>query len=209
MTETVQIDSAGPSRRRRIVLAGVGGLGLIPVALLITGAFATGAADAQDEQEGGAFAMPPAAVDVAVARQETVDDVVRATGRIEAIQAVELRPDEPGRIVRLLFREGQTVAAGTPLIQIDDAMLRAQAERARADRDLAQQQRARGRRLRDDNATAPADLERAEAAARSAAAALALLELQIDRTTVRAPFGGVLGQGLMVRSAAVLVRVRS
>lgn len=193
MTETERHDTGQRRRRRGIVLAGVGGLGLIPIAMLITGMFATtGAAGGQGEE--GAFEMPPAAVDVAVARQETVDDLVRATGRIEAIQAIELRPDEPGRIVRLLFREGQTVAAGTPLVRIDDAMLRAQAERARADRDLAEQQLARVRRLREDNATAPADLERAEAAARSAAAALALLELQIERTTVRAPFGGVVGQ---------------
>jgi membrane fusion protein (multidrug efflux system) len=133
-------------------------------------------------------------VDVATAHEETVADVVRATGRIEAIQAVELRPDEQGRIVQLLFREGQSVSAGTPLVRIDDAMLRAQAERAAADRDLAKQQLARVLRLRAENASAPADQERAEAAARSAEAALAMLELQIARSTVRAPFSGVVGQ---------------
>jgi membrane fusion protein (multidrug efflux system) len=138
--------------------------------------------------------MPPMPVDVDTARRETVIDAVRATGRIEAEQAVELRPDEQGRIVALLFEEGQSVAAGTPLVRIDDAMLRAQAERATADRDLARQQLERVRRLRAENAASPADLERAEAAARSAEAALAVLALQIERTTVRAPFAGVVGQ---------------
>ena len=76
-------------------------------------------------------------VDVDIARREAVTDAVRATGRIEAVQAIDLRPDEQGRITELLFREGQTVAAGTPLVKIDDAMLLAQAERATADRDLA------------------------------------------------------------------------
>jgi membrane fusion protein (multidrug efflux system) len=133
-------------------------------------------------------------VDVDTARHRPIVDAVRATGRIEAVQAVELRPDEQGRITDLLFREGQYVSRGQPLIKIDDAMLRAQAERAKADRDLSRQQLDRVRRLREQNATSAADLERAEAAARSAEAALAVLELQIERTTVRAPFAGVVGQ---------------
>jgi membrane fusion protein (multidrug efflux system) len=133
-------------------------------------------------------------VDVDTARRQPVVDAVRATGRIEALQAIELRPDEQGRVTELLFQEGQFVERGTALIRIDDAMLRASAERARADRDLARQQLERVRRLREQNASSPADLERAEAAARSAEAALAMLELQIERTTVRAPFSGVVGQ---------------
>jgi membrane fusion protein (multidrug efflux system) len=153
-----------------------------------------GAANAQDGAAGGPASMPPMPVDVDTARQQAVVDAVRATGRIDAIQAVELRPDEQGRVTALLFQEGQFVGKGAPLIKIDDDMLRAQAERAKADRDLAGQQLERMRRLREQNASSPADLERAEAAARSAAAALAVLELQIARTTVRAPFAGVVGQ---------------
>jgi membrane fusion protein (multidrug efflux system) len=138
--------------------------------------------------------MPPMPVDVDTARVRPIVDAVRATGRIEAVQAVELRPDEQGRVTALLFREGQYVARGTPLVRIDDAMLRAQAERAAADRDLAQQQLLRVRKLREQNAAPPADLERAEAAARSANAALSLLQLQIARSVVRAPFSGAVGQ---------------
>jgi membrane fusion protein, multidrug efflux system len=138
--------------------------------------------------------MPPMPVDVDTARVQSVVDAVRATGRIEAVHAVELRPDEQGRITALLFREGQSVAKGTPLIQIDDAMLRAQAARAEAERDLARQQLERVRRMREQNASSSADLERAEAAARSGDAALAVLQLQIERSTVRAPFAGVVGQ---------------
>src|SRR5687767_4743039 len=143
---------------------------------------------------GGPPAMPPMPVDVDTARRRSVVDAVRATGRIEAVQAIELRPDEQGRVLALLFREGQSVAAGTPLVKIDDAMLKAQTERAKADRDLSTQQLDRVRRLRAQNAASPADLERGEAASRSAEAGLALLELQLERTTVRAPFAGSIGQ---------------
>jgi len=154
----------------------------------------SGSANAQGPAGGGAMSMPPMPVDVDTARIQSIVDAVRATGRIEAVQAVELRPDQEGRITALLFHEGQVVARGAPLVRINDAMLRAQAERADADRDLARQQLERVRRLREQNAATPADLERAEAAARSATAALAMLQLQITRSIVRAPFAGVLGQ---------------
>jgi membrane fusion protein (multidrug efflux system) len=181
------------SRRRTIVVTAslVLALGLVASVIKFRSG---GEANAQEEGAGGPASMPPMPVDVDTARQRPVVDAVRATGRIDAVQAVDLRPDEQGRVTALLFREGQFVAKGAPLIKIDDDMLRAQAERAKADRDLAGQQLERMRRLREQNASSPADLERAEAAARSAAAGLAVLELQIARTTVRAPFAGVVGQ---------------
>ena len=191
---TVVQHSEQPARRRAIII----GVVLVLAIILIVGARnimrGKPAAGAAAAQQGGAGAMPPMPVDIDTARRQTVIDAVRATGRIEAVQAVELRPDEQGRITDIMFREGQTVAAGTPLVKIDDEMLRAQAERATADRDLAKQQLERVRRLRAENASSAADLERAEAAARSADAALNMLNLQIRRTTVRAPFAGIVGQ---------------
>jgi membrane fusion protein (multidrug efflux system) len=138
--------------------------------------------------------MPPMPVDVDTARVRPIVDAVRATGRIEAVQAVELRPDEQGRVTAIMFHEGQSVSKGTALVKIDDAVLRAQAERADADRDLARQQLARIRKLKEQNAATPADLERVEAAARSAEANYSLLQLQIARSVVRAPFSGAVGQ---------------
>ncbi|MDQ3997263.1 MAG: efflux RND transporter periplasmic adaptor subunit [Gemmatimonadota bacterium] len=187
----------GSSRRRWIGVAASVLLALAGVTAVAKAR--NGGADAA-QAGGGAgdvAAMPPMPVDAATAQYQTLTDAVRATGRIEATAAVELRPDEQGRVTAVLFREGQHVVRGTPLIKIDDAMLRAQVERAVADRDLANQQLERVRRLRSQNAAAAADLERAEAAARSAAASVAVLALQIERTTVRAPFSGVVGQRFM------------
>lgn len=200
MTTAFDMDEHGSrgGRRRNIVMAGIIIVALVLVAAVAWGRLRNGGSDhavaASGEGEGAMGSMPPMPVDVDTARRLEVIDAVRATGRIEAEQAIELRPDEQGRITALLFREGQFVNRGTPLVKIDDAMLRAEAERARADRDLAGQQLGRAQRLRAENASSPADLERAEAAARTAAAELALLELQIARTTVRAPFAGVVGQ---------------
>jgi len=185
---------APPPRRRGAVTAVVVLLAIVAVALVgrRLGLFAGPSNRAA--AVGAPGEMPPMPVDVDTARVESMIDAVRATGRIEAVQAIDLRPDESGRITELLFHEGQSVTAGTPLIRIDDELLRAQADRARAERELARQQLERVRRLRAENASTPADLERAEANDRSAAAALAVIELQIERTTVRAPFSGVVGQ---------------
>ena len=163
----------------------------------LLGGAQTGAAAAGAPGGAAAMQMPPMPVDVAPVTVGDIVDEVRATGRIEAEHTVSLKPDEQGRIVELLFREGQQVEAGAPLVRIDDAMLKAQRERASADQNLAKQQLDRARRLRADNASTPADLERAEAAAKSADAAVALLDLQLARTTVRAPFKGVIGQRLV------------
>jgi len=184
-----------PHGKRRAVL-----VALTLAAIVITAAvggralFGGSVQDSAAVGGGGPQDMPPMPVDVDTARRSNVVDAVRATGRIEPLQAIELRPDEQGRIVELLFAEGQAVATGTPLVRIDDAMLRAHRERAIADRDLARQQLERVQRLGAQNAASPADLERAAAGARSAEASLAVLELQIERSTVRAPFAGRVGQ---------------
>ena len=189
---------------RPLIVGAVVVVGLVIVFLLMKGRGGqaaqggeAAAAEGGAAPGGGPPAMPPMPVDVDPARRQAVVDAVRATGRTEANQAIELKPDEQGRITEILFREGQSVAERAPLVKIDDAMIKAQIERSKADRDLSNQQLERVKRLRAQNAVAPADLERAEANARSNAAALAVLELQLERMTVRAPFSGAVGQRLV------------
>ncbi|HEU4570525.1 MAG TPA: efflux RND transporter periplasmic adaptor subunit [Gemmatimonadales bacterium] len=168
---------------------------LLTALLLGAGLTGCGKGEVAEAAAGGpGGGMPPMPVDVDTAHQGRVVDDVRATGRIEAVNAIELRPDEQGRITAILVQEGQAVERGTPLVKIDDEMLKAQAARAEAERDLARQRLARAERLRTDNANAPADYEEAAAAARAAEATLAALQLQVQRTTVRAPFAGVVGR---------------
>ncbi|MBM4187142.1 MAG: efflux RND transporter periplasmic adaptor subunit [Gemmatimonadetes bacterium] len=147
-------------------------------------------------QGGGAGAtrsMGPTPVEVREAILDTVIDAITATGQIEAVQSVELRPDVDGRLVDIFVREGAPVTAGAPLFKVDDAELKAQVARAEAERDLAEQALARTKQLMAEKAAAMADVERAEAAARSARAQLDLLSLRLERTVVRAPWAGVAG----------------
>ncbi|MFL5518547.1 MAG: efflux RND transporter periplasmic adaptor subunit [Gemmatimonadales bacterium] len=139
----------------------------------------------------GPPAMP---VEVVAARTDTVVDAILATGQVEAVQSIQLRPDVEGRIVDILVHEGSEVGRGAPLFKVDDAELKAQVARAQADRDLARQSLARTRDLLAQRASSQSELERAEATWRSNEAQLALLQVRLDRTLVRAPFAGVLGQ---------------
>ncbi len=166
---------------------------LICGALLLAGCKGK-SADPAGGAPGAGGEMPPSAVEVAVARADTVVDALDATGQIEAVQAIELKPEIEGRVVELSVTEGAEVAAGDALLRIDDQELKVQVARAEAERDLARQALARAKDLLAERAGSSADLERAEAMARSTQADLDLYSLRLARTTVRAPFAGVVGQ---------------
>lgn len=164
-------------------------LGILLVVLV-----AAACGDAQSAgAEGGGDGPPPTPVEVAIAYADTVVDAILATGQIEAIQAIELRPEVEGRIVSILVREGALVRSGTPLFKVDDAELQAQVARLEAQRDLAYQALSRTQDLIREGAAAQADLEEAEARARSTQADLDLSTVRLERTVVRAPFGGIVG----------------
>ncbi|TFG54384.1 MAG: efflux RND transporter periplasmic adaptor subunit [Gemmatimonadales bacterium] len=161
------------------------------VGLAVVAAWGCGDGQAEDGGfGGGGFAAP---VEVARVQVDTVVDAIQATGQIEAVQSIMLRPDIEGRITGILFREGGYVRAGTPLFKVDDAELVAQVARAEAERDLSRQALERTRTLIAQNAASQADLEQAEATSRSSEAQYELLKVRLDRTVVRAPFGGVAG----------------
>jgi len=153
-------------------------------------------------------------VEVAAAVRDTVVDAIAATGQIEAIQSIELRPEVSGRITDILVREGQQVADGTPLFKVDDAELKAQVAQAEAERQLARQALERTKQLIAQNASSTSDLEQAEAKSRGADANYDLLKTRLDRTVVRAPFGGVVGRrlvsiGTYVSSQTSLITLQS
>lgn len=168
-------------------LAAVGGTVLVAVLAACGGDDAT-------QGGGGPQAMP---VRAGVAVSDTVIDELRATGEIEARQAIELRPEVSGRLVGILAREGTEVRRGTPLFKVDDAELQTEVDRLEAEMDLAEQALTRTRELLARDASSTADLEQAEATSRSTRAQLTLQRTRLERTVVRAPFSGIVGERLV------------
>src|SRR2546426_4234306 len=105
----------------------------------------------------GGFAMP---VEVSPAIRDTVVDAIAATGQIEAVQSVDLRPEVDGRIVEILVREGQDVAAGAGLFKGGDWGLQAQAARGGAARAVWQRQSASAQKRKAPSAPSQAALWR-------------------------------------------------
>ncbi len=164
--------------------------------LTLPWAAALGCGESEAAPSGGGGApggRPPSPVEVVIAQADTVIDAILATGTMEAVQSIELRPEVQGRLTEILVREGTEVHEGQPLFKVDDAELKALVAQLTAERDRAVQALARTRELMDQSAASQADLEDAEANARSREAQLELQQVRLERTVVRAPFSGVIG----------------
>ena len=155
-----------------------------------------------------AAAAPPAMpVSVAVAERQDVTLWTEFSGRVEAVDRVELRPRVAGSIVDVHFREGSLVHKGDVLFTVDPAPYGAEVQRteallatAQAQQMLAAKEQARGARL-VGSAIPQSDLDArvntlaaAEAGIRSAQAQLAVARLNLGWTQVRAPIDGRVGR---------------
>jgi len=182
--------------------------------------------DAQAAPAGGApQAMP---VSVAAVLSRAVAEQREFSGLIEAIDRAELRPRVSGYIESVNLKPGMLVKKGDVLFVIDQRPYRAalaQAEAAvagsQARAELAKTQQDRSKKLLADNAIAQrdydervADVRQLDAAARADQAALQTARLNLDWTTIRAPFDGRVGKaevtvGNLVDGNTVLTSVVS
>lgn len=91
------------------------------------------------EQASSGGQPPPPEVVVAQVLSKSVQQWDEYTGRITAIDTVELRPRASGYVQRVAYKEGQDVKQGDLMFQIDPRPYRAALDNA-----LAQLARARG-----------------------------------------------------------------
>jgi multidrug efflux system membrane fusion protein len=152
-----------------------------------------------------AAAAPQAApVDVAEVVERSLTDWQSYSGRLEAVDRVEIRPRVSGTLVAVRFKDGSLVRKGDELFTIDPLPYAAEVERAEANLAGAQARAAytssdlaRGQRLIADNAIARRDLEEKQNAAREASAnlkaaqaALDIARLNLGYTHIYAPVSG-------------------
>jgi membrane fusion protein, multidrug efflux system len=149
-------------------------------------------------------------VSVAVVEQRNVSIWDEFSGRIEAVERVDVRSRVAGAVQAAHFREGSLVAEGDLLITIDPAPFAAEAERlnaqvgaAEARLSLTKKELERSRQLRQLGSSAISESavdqresahREAEAALRAAEAALQLARLNLGYSQVRAPVSGRVGK---------------
>src|SRR5882672_10130281 len=156
-----------------------------------------------------AGAAPPATpVMVATVVQSDVSTWDEFSGRLEAVERVDVRSRVAGAVQSIHFNEGALVKAGDLLVTIDPAPYAAEVERAQAQvvaaqarLDNAKSELDRAQRLWDESAIARRELEErvnarreAEANVRAAEAALQSSRLSLSYTQVRAPVSGRVGR---------------
>lgn len=154
-------------------------------------------------------AAPPATpVSVAVVEQRELVAWAEFSGRLEAIERVEIRSRVSGVVEQVHFSQGALVSQGDLLVSIDQAPYLAEFERAQAQLlaaearvALAQNEHERGQKLMSTQNVSQRDLDarlnalrEAQANERAARAALQSARLNLDYTQIRAPIGGRIGR---------------
>lgn len=154
---------------------------------------------------------PPAGVGVAEVLVDSVVEWDDFSGRIQAVNTVELKPRIAGYLDDVHFEEGSLVAAGDLLFTIDDREYRAAVDsqraavaRAETRLELASQDLERAQSLAEARAVSTEELERrdgelrqAEADILAARAALTASELNLEFTRIRAPIDGRIGEAMI------------
>src|SRR2546422_160102 len=158
---------------------------------------------------GGSAPMVP--VGVARAERRALPYELDATGRVEPIRSVDVTPQVNGTILHVNFGEGDEVAAGQILFEIDPRPYRAALQQAEGAllRDLTQaesaaREAARYKTLAATNTVTQEDYEAKQSTADAAAAAVRsdsatalIARLNLEYATVRAPIGGRTGRLLL------------
>ena len=155
----------------------------------------------------GAAAAPAAEVafDTQVVEPQSLDKIRSAPGTIESRQEARISAEVSGRVEALPYDAGDKVEKGTVLVRLDDSDLRSQLNVARAALDAAeahvqqaQQEFDRTKRLYEQESAseqqmdqATAALKRAKAQQSKAEAEIRTLRIRLDKTTIKAPFNGV------------------
>lgn len=122
-----------------------------------------------------------------------LDNKILATGNVLATEEVELRAEVAGKVTQIPFTEGSHVQKGDLLVKINDSELRAQLEKAESRKKLLEDKEARQRKLLEMNGVSQEQYDESLNELNSIKAEVSLLNAQLDKTEIRAPFGGVVG----------------
>ena len=129
-------------------------------------------------------------------------------GTIQADERVEIRSEISGVLEEIHFDEGSRVRSGQLLVQIDDAQFVADQDRAESRVQLARLREERQQGLLDQGLTSQDDYDLALSQLNVLEAELRQANAMLEKTEVRAPFGGVLGLRSVSRGAAITPQTR-
>ncbi len=161
-------------------------------AVLVISIFLMTISCSQQQAQGG-FKMPPMPVETAAVVQSTVADPFEAVGTIEAVDAITVVSEIDATVIALPFREGEAIAKGGLIAQLDDTQLRAEEAKAEAVLEQRKISYDRIKTITDQGVGVQQNLDDAAAALKVAEADLTLIRARLKKTRIVAPFAGILG----------------
>jgi|APEBP8051073352_1049397.scaffolds.fasta_scaffold06114_2 membrane fusion protein (multidrug efflux system) len=191
-----------PSRKNRLVLLAVVAAGLIGLGYFAYTSFREPGGALLPAAPGGA-GKPAAAggppggfpTPVETARVLAAELAVEATavGSLRSNESVILRPETPGRIASINFRDGVAVGKGALLIALDAATQSAELDQAKASLGLAQANHQRNQDLFARKFISRQALDNTQAGLKVQEAAVAVAQARFEKMHIRAPFSGIVG----------------
>lgn len=137
---------------------------------------------------------PPAAtVSTTIAKPSSWTPGVEAIGTVKAVRGVDLTVETTGIVKDILFHANQKVAANATLLQLDDAVERADLDAQKAQAALDQTSLARAIELTKRGVGSDSTLDTARAAASASASQVTKLQAVLEQKQLTAPFGGTVG----------------
>ena len=171
----------------------------------------------KEPQQTAVASIPPPSVSVAAPVEREVTDFDEYTGRITAVEEVEVRARVRGYLVKINFIEGALVKEGDVLFEIDPrpfqadldaakgqvAQWEAKLARAEADRSRYERLLPKGAASQKDLDQAIADRGEALAAIQSTRAAVDRAALELEFTKITAPISGQVGRANVTKGNLV------
>ncbi|MES2760588.1 MAG: efflux RND transporter periplasmic adaptor subunit [Bacteroidota bacterium] len=135
----------------------------------------------------------PSAVNYYVVKPVVFDNDVFATGKIGALNQIDIIPEVGGKITAIYFKEGETVNKGSILVRLNDADLQAQLMKSKTQISLSEQKLERLNKLITINGISKEELDIQANELSSLKADQAYIMAQLAKTSIVAPFTGVIG----------------
>lgn len=178
-------------KRHFFIIAAACLVGLMVLAAILKVALADDSKAGQGGPGGAGGRGQVVAATTAAPRE--FSDQLRVLGVARSLRSVNITSNTTELITRVLFTDGQRVAAGAPLVELQAREEDADLIQARAQLTQAQREYERYRILAERGVAPRVTAETAETALETARAAVAASEARRGDRVLRAPFSGVLG----------------
>ncbi len=136
---------------------------------------------------------PALTVSTTVAEPVTWKPEIPAIGTLSAASGVDLTVETTGVVKKIAFTANEHVETGQLLVQMDDAVQRANLEAEKAQAALDQQNLERAQELQRRQVGPQSNVQQAQAAASASQAQVASLQAVLDQKRLNAPFNGTIG----------------